>query len=257
MIADPSDAPSTPGPLRVWPALDLLRGRVVQLRGGDPDRVLMARDDPADVVQGFADDGAEGLHVVDLDRALGRGDNLALLDAVVAAATDRALAVQVAGGLRSDAAVDAVLDAGAARAVVGTRAVQDPDWLGTLAGDRPDRIVLALDLRGDEVVSHGWTRGTGRSLDAAFEALVPPGLAGVLTTHVDREGRLAGVDPTPYRRLAGLCRQADTAAIAAGGVASLADLDRLADAGVDEVVIGSALYTGTLDLKEVLDHVRA
>lgn len=259
MTAAAPDASPSPASdaLRIWPAVDLMGGRAVQLEGGNPDRVLWSADDPVAVASRFADDGADRLHVVDLDRALGRGDNLDLLAAVSDAAADRGMSLQVAGGLRDDAAVDEVLRAGADRAVVGTRAVEDPAWLKALASDRPDRVVLALDVRADEIVSHGWTRGTGRTLADAFEALVPPtGLAAVLTTHVDREGRQAGIDPTPFRRLAVLCRRADVASIAAGGVAALADLDALSDAGIDEVVIGSALYTGKLTLKEVLDHVR-
>lgn len=263
MTVAASDPPPEPAPeptgLRVWPAVDLMGGDAVQLEGGDPDRVLARRDDPADVVRGFAADGAWGIHVVDLDRALDRGDNEAALADVLAAADEAGIDVQVAGGLRDRDAVEAVLAADAARAVVGTRALEDPAWFADLAAAHPDRVVLALDVRGDEVQTHGWTQGAGFHLDDAVQRLVEgPGrdVAAVLCTHVDREGRQAGADAAFFARLADLLAPHGVPLVASGGVATLDDLDALAGAGVAEAVLGSALYTGKLTLKEVLDHVR-
>lgn len=235
--------------MRVWPAIDLMEGRAVQLEGGDPEKVLVEEADPLGLADRFAKAGADGIHVVDLDRAMERGDNRRVLLELVEGDLD----VQAAGGLRDRDAVDAVLEAGAARVVVGTKAIADPSWLADLAADHPDRVVVALDVAGGEVVTRGWSESTGLALPDAVDRVACEGLAAILCTHVDREGRLGGVDPGPFRVLV---HHSPVPVIAAGGVASLRDVDRLADAGVAEIVVGSAIYLGDLDLTEVIDHAR-
>lgn len=232
--------------MRVWPALDLLGGRAVQLEGGDPDRVVATREDPLAVAEEFRSAGADGLHVVDLDRALDRGDNL---DVVRRLVEEHDVAFQVAGGLRTHRAVGELLDAGADRAVVGTRAIQDFAWYNRVVDDHPDRIVLALDVRGGRVVTEGWTEESDLTLARAAAILHRPDLAAVLCTDVDREGGGEGADPDAFRPLV---ERSGVPVVASGGIARLDDLDALAKAGVAEVVVGSALYTGTLDLGEVL-----
>lgn len=235
--------------MRVWPAIDLMGGRAVQLEGGDPEKVLVEEADPLDLVDRFAKAGADGVHVVDLDRAMEQGDNLETLLELIG----RDLEVQAAGGLRDRDAVETLPDAGAARVVVGTRALADPGWLADLAADHPDRVVVALDVAGGEVVTRGWSESTGLALPEAVDRVACDGLAAILCTHVDREGRVGGVDPGPFRVLV---HHAPVPVIAAGGVASLRDVDRLADAGVAEIVVGSAIYLGDLDLTKVIDHAR-
>lgn len=235
--------------MRIWPAVDLMEGRAVQLQGGRRDRIVAEEDDPVRIAERFVDDGADGIHVVDLDRAQDEGDNLPVVGKLLDAVD---VDLQVAGGLRDDGAVADVLGAGATRAVVGTRAVAEPAWLQALAARHPDRIVPAYDVRGGAVLTHGWAQVSDRSLaDVAGD--VPDQAAAVLCTDVDREGRQGGVDPTVF---APLVERIDVPVVAGGGIATLEDLDRLAKAGVAEAVVGSALYTGRLELTEVLDHVR-
>lgn len=227
--------------MRAIPAVDVREGACVQLVGGryDDERVRLPR--PLDAARDWVAAGFRFLHVVDLDAATGRGDNRATLAELVAHA---GVPVQVGGGIRTTADVDHWLAAGAARVVVGTRAVEDPAWLGEMAARHPDRIVVALDVRDGTVASRGWTART--ALDPATTAATLDGLplAGVLVTAVDREGRLAGPDLALVARVRERLR---VPLIASGGIASLDDLRALAAAGADAAVLGMALYLGGVD----------
>lgn len=227
------------------PAIDLREGACVQLVGGSyaAERVRLA--DPARVARRWADAGFARLHLVDLDAATGRGDNAAVLQSVLASAS---AATQVGGGVRDEARLDAWLAAGAARVVVGTRAILDPDWLAETAPRRPGRLVIAADVRAGQVVTHGWTVAQPRTLEAFLSRLDPLPLAGVLVTAIDREGRLEGADTGLVARAAGATRHP---VFASGGISTRHDLEALALAGAAEAVIGMALYTGALDARAI------
>lgn len=251
--------------MRVWAAIDVRGGEAVQLVGGDPSAEPVRLPDPAAVAERWLDAGFQHVHVVDLDAALGHGRNdqaVAAIAAVVAArgtaasgtapesVAGRKALLQVGGGLRDDDAVARALALGADRAMVGTRAVEDRPWLEAVAGRWPGRIVVAADVRAREVVSRGWTEGTGQDALGFVALLDPLPLAGVLVTDVGREGRQEGIDPGLFRDLARATRHPITAA---GGVTSREDLDTLADAGIDGAVLGMALYTGRLDPVDALE----
>ena len=155
---------------------------------------------------------------------------------------------QVGGGLRDVASLQEVLVAGADRAVVGTRAVCDPEWLERTASRNPGRLVVALDVIGERVATHGWQRSSRLSLAAALARLEALPLAAVLVTDVGREGRLAGVDARLFQRARERTRHL---LCAAGGVASFEDLELLERTGVDEVIVGSALYEGHIRLTDL------
>jgi phosphoribosylformimino-5-aminoimidazole carboxamide ribotide isomerase len=225
-----------------YAAIDLRGGRVVQLVGGRPDAERVSLPDPAGVARRWVECGFAALHVVDLDAALGSGDNSAAIEAVLAAAGN--VPVQVGGGVRTTARAESLLAAGAARVVVGTRAVQDRAWLERLADRWPGRIVVAADIRGDDVVISGWTAGAGVSADAFLAGLAELPLAANLVTDVSREGSMAGVDTDRFRQLV---RQSTQPLLASGGVANAADLAALRSAGAAGAVLGMALYTGALD----------
>lgn len=232
--------------MRAIPAIDLREGACVQLVGGDYAAERVRLPDPLEVLDRWRQAGFRQLHVVDLDAALGRGSNSTVITSLLQRAAD--MRISVGGGLRTDAAIEALLAAGAAEVVVGTRAVEEPAWLQSVADRFPGRVVVAVDVRGEEVVSRGWTAGTGRTVDAVVAALSPLPLAGLLVTAVHREGRMEGPDTALIRRLAG---QTQLPVIASGGVGSAADLRALKEAGAARCVIGMALYTGALDAEHV------
>lgn len=233
-----------------YPAIDLRGGQVVQLVGGDPAEQRVQLPDPAAVARRWIDDGFAALHVVDLDAALGHGANHDAIRGILATVD---VPVQVGGGIRDDDTVAALLRAGARRVIVGTRAVLEPDWLRRQAEAWPDRILLAADCRGDDVVVHGWTEPAGTSVRTLLERTAPLPLAGVLITDVDREGRMEGADTA---RFAALARLTPHPLLASGGVTTAAELRALADAGVAGAVLGMALYTGALDARATAREFR-
>jgi len=225
----------------VYPAIDLRGGRVVQLVGGRPERERVNLPDPVAVARRFVAHGFRALHVVDLDGALQDGCNAAAIRSIIDAV---AVPVQVGGGVRDDATVHGWLAAGAARVMVGTRAIEDRAWLEGAAQRFPGRIVVAADVRDDTVVTHGWRRSSGVSPAVFLAGVDALPLAGLLVTDVGREGRLAGVDVELFGALRSACR---APIIAAGGIRSLQDLRDLDAAGIAGAVVGTAMYTGAID----------
>jgi phosphoribosylformimino-5-aminoimidazole carboxamide ribotide isomerase len=229
----------------VMPAIDLRGGACVQLVGGDYAAERVRIDDVAGRARAFSEAGFSWLHVVDLDAATGRGENSALVERLLAAAGAR---VQVGGGVRSVERVARLVEAGAERVIVGTRAVKDRAFLEEAVRAFPGRVVLALDVRGREVTASGWTEGTGRAVDDLVAAASELPLAALLVTAVHKEGALAGADAPLY---ASLVPRTRLSIIASGGVATAADLAALAGAGCAAAVVGMALYTGALDARTV------
>ena len=223
------------------PAVDLREGACVQLVGGSFQQERVRLDDPVEVAASWARYGFSWLHVVDLDAATSRGSNLPLVREILA---DTTVPVQVGGGVRSSEQVEELLEAGASRIVVGTRALEDEDWLAELAARHPGEIVVACDVRERRVTTRGWVRTLPLDILDAVETLNAHPLAGLLVTAVHREGRLEGADLPLMEDVAEASR---FPVFAAGGVASLQDLRALEYRGVTGVVIGMALYTGALD----------
>jgi phosphoribosylformimino-5-aminoimidazole carboxamide ribotide isomerase len=232
----------------VIPAIDVRRGRVVRLVRGRPHAETVYAEDPAEVAARFSQGGAPWIHVVDLDAALGEGDNRETLRRVVEAAR---CSVQVGGGLRSLEAVDRTLAEGAARVVMGTEAVLDPAFLGRAVTRFGDRVVVALDTDGTEVRIRGWTEGAG-PLEAALGRLAEAGAPRFLVTAIHRDGTRLGPDVDLYRRLVPLT---DRPVMASGGVGTAADLRTLAATGVEAAIVGRALYDGSLSLPEAMAAV--
>jgi phosphoribosylformimino-5-aminoimidazole carboxamide ribotide isomerase len=233
----------------VIPAIDLRNGRCVRLHQGRSDRETVFSDDPLAVARGWKERGAERLHVVDLDGAFaGAPRQMALIEKMIAAVAPRP--VSVGGGLRDEGAIEAVLAAGAGWAVVGTRAALDARFLREIGRRWPDRLIVAVDARGDKVAVKGWTEESGETVVAVGRRARDAGAAALLFTDVGRDGTGLGpnVDAT-----AALARAVDLPVLASGGVASLEDLRVLgAIAGVAGAVVGRALYTGAIDLREAV-----
>ena len=223
------------------PAVDLMGGRVVQLVGGSPAHEQVSLPEPLAVAGQWIADGFAALHVIDLDAALGTGDNRAVVAELL---RDSDVPVQVGGGIRDDDAVDALLEAGAARVIVGTRAIEDGDWLRRMALEHPGQIVLAADVREGHIVTHGWTQNTQLDATRMLRSLDELPLAAVLVTDVTSEGRMQGADVVLFETLVGACAHP---LYASGGISGDPDLTALAGVGVTAAILGMALYTGALD----------
>lgn len=227
----------------VLPAIDILGGAVVRLtRGGGTPTVY--GDDPAAVAAGFAGEGAGWFHVVDLDAALGTGSNREAVAAVLRAVPGAA--VQVGGGVRTVEGAEELLGVGAARVICGTEALTEPGFLRAVLARGPERVVVAVDVDGDQALVRGWTEGAGR-LDRVLPGLAGAGVRRLLVTSVARDGTLAGPDLGLYERV--LARWSGPV-IAGGGVRTGEDVRALAATGVEAVVVGRALYEGTLGYAE-------
>ena len=228
----------------VYPAIDVLDGRAVRLSQGRRERVTAEGGDPAALARRGAAAGASWLHLVDLDGAFSAHASLDLLRGIAAAGVP----VQVGGGYRDADAVQAALDAGAARVLVGTAAL-DPGFLRAAAGRFGDRLAVAIDARDGLVAVEGWTRASTVSPDELARACAAAGVARLLVTSTRRDGTLAGPDLALLELVLGA---SDLPVIAAGGVASLDDLRALRELGCEGAVAGSALWRGRFSLAEAV-----
>ncbi|HZP42597.1 MAG TPA: 1-(5-phosphoribosyl)-5-[(5-phosphoribosylamino)methylideneamino]imidazole-4-carboxamide isomerase [Candidatus Binatia bacterium] len=236
--------------MTVFPAIDLRGGRCVRLTEGSFERETVYGDDPVAMARRWEAAGARWLHVVDLDGArAGRPVQAALVAAICRAVR---IPVQVGGGLRDAAAVAAVLEAGAARAVVGTIAVGDPARCAAICRAHAGRVAIGLDARDGRLRTAGWTEASAVEARAAAAAAAAMGAAAVIYTDIGRDGTQRGPDVEGTRAVA---RAAGIPVIASGGVGSVDDvraLAALASDGVAGVIVGRALYTGAVDLPAAL-----
>jgi len=236
--------------MTIYPALDLRGGRCVRLLQGAFDRETVYGDDPVAVARCWEAAGARWLHVVDLDGArVGRPVQAELVASICAAVR---VPVQVGGGLRSAEGVAAVLEAGAARAVVGTVAVAAPERCREICRAFPGRVALGLDARGGHLHTAGWTEAAAETPQALAARAAELGAAAVIYTDIARDGTEQGPDVEGIRALA---RASGVPVIASGGIGSVADVRTvvaLAPDGVEGLIIGRALYTGRVTLADAL-----
>ena len=236
--------------IELYPAIDLLGGRVVRLRQGDYADETVYGDDPVAVAQEFAAAGAGWIHVVDLDAARSGDPVNRPVVAAIVAGVGASARVQTGGGVRSLADARELADAGVARVVMGSAAVRDPALVA--AASDVVAVAVGLDHRDGDVAVHGWTEGSGLALDDAY-ALFPTAEVFVITD-IDRDGMLTGPD------LDGLARSAASAGapvIASGGVSSLDDVVALTQiTNLGGIITGKALYEGRFTVREALDAVR-
>jgi phosphoribosylformimino-5-aminoimidazole carboxamide ribotide isomerase len=228
----------------VYPAIDVLDGRVIRLREGERERVTVEGGDPVGAAERFRDEGASWLHLVDLDGAFSGTPSLELLASVAAVG----LPVQVGGGYRDTAAVGAALDAGAARVLVGTAAL-DPGFLRAAADRFGPALAVAVDARDGRVAVEGWTRTSSLGAGELAGACAAAGIARLLVTSTRRDGTLGGPDLELLRRV---LHASGLPVIAAGGIASLADVLSVRDLGCEGAVAGTALWQGRFTLAEAV-----
>ena len=223
------------------PAVDLRDGACVQLVGGSFAQEKVRLENPVEVARSWEHYGFHRLHVVDLDAATGHGSNIAVVRSLL---FDSTVPVQVGGGVRTDELVEELLEAGATRVIVGTRALEEPDWLAELAARHPGEIIVACDVRERRVTTRGWAHTLPLDILDVVEELNSLPLGGLLVTAVHREGLLQGTDLPLMEDVA---ESSLFPVYASGGVTTMQDLRALEHRGLAGVVIGMALYTGALD----------
>jgi phosphoribosylformimino-5-aminoimidazole carboxamide ribotide isomerase len=223
------------------PAVDIREGACVQLVGGSYAEERVRRESPVEVAREWQLHGFRRLHVVDLDGATGRGTNAAIVRGIL---SDAGVPVQVGGGVRTTERLEELLEDGAEWVVVGTRAIEEPDWLAEVSAQYPDRLIVAADVRDRRVVTRGWARTLPEHISDVVEELNALPLAGLLVTAVHKEGQLQGTDLPLMEDVAEASR---VPVFAAGGITTIADLRALEHRGVAGAVIGMALYTGAID----------
>ena len=230
------------------PAVDVADGAAVRLVRGAAGTET-SYGDPLEAALAWQRDGAQWLHLVDLDAAFGRGNNRELLRKVVGSLD---IAVELSGGIRDDTSLDAALASGATRVNLGTAALESPDWVREAIAEHGERIAVGLDVRGTTLAARGWTI-EGGDLWETLARLDEDGCARYVVTDVHRDGTLTGPN---LGLLRDVCARTSAAVVASGGVSSLADLRGIAGLGtVEGAIVGKALYTGAFTLPEALAAV--
>ena len=239
----------TPAPrLELLPAVDVAGGEAVQLVQGVAGTGGQFGD-PWKAAKAWQDQGAEWLHLVDLDAAFGRGSNRELLAEIVGRLD---IKVEMSGGIRDGASLAAALATGCHRVNLGTAALEDPKWTAAAIAEHGDRIAVGLDVRGTTLAARGWTQ-EGGDLWETLERLDREGCARYVVTDVNKDGMLKGPNLDLLREV---CERTDRPVVASGGVSTLADIEAiraLVTVGVEGAIVGSALYRGAFTLPEALD----
>ena len=234
----------------LFPAIDIRNGRCVRLTEGKFECETVFAEDPAEMAVRWADAGAEYLHVVDLDGALaGQSGNTEVIKRILAKVK---MPVQVGGGIRTLANIENMLALGVTRVILGSVAVRDPELVREACQKFPGQVVVGIDAKNGEVAVEGWGIGGGIGAIELAKKMAAVGVEHIILTDISRDGMLSGVN---VEATAELAKASGVKVIASGGVSSLADLKALqvheAD-GIEGCIIGKAIYTGALDLKEAL-----
>ena len=238
--------------MNLYPAIDLKDGQAVRLLRGEMSAATVFNDDPAAQARQFVEAGAEWLHLVDLDGAFaGEPRNARAVEAILQACP---VPAQLGGGIRDRATVERWLGAGLRRVILGTAAVEDPDFVRDVARAFPGQVAVGIDARGDRVATRGWASETEATVTDLARAFEDAGIAAIIYTDIARDGAMQGPN---VEATAALARTVSIPVIASGGVSSLDDLSRLKATGVVAgAIVGRALYDGAVDLRAALDLLR-
>ena len=244
-----SEFNTTPG-LILLPAVDVADGKAVRLTQGEAGSET-SYGDPVDAARAWVDQGAEWIHLVDLDAAFGRGSNRAAIKKVIKS-VPRRVNIELSGGIRDDASLEAALATGAKRINLGTAALENPEWAAHVIAEYGEAIAVGLDVRGTTLAARGWTQ-EGGDLWTVMDRLEDAGCARYVLTDVTKDGTLQGPNLDLLRQVA---ERTDRPVIASGGVSSLDDiaaLRELVPLGVEGAIVGKALYAGAFTLAEAID----
>jgi len=236
------------------PAIDLKGGKCVRLRQGRMDDVTVFSDDPVAMAQKWVDEGAERLHLVDLDGAVkGEPVNIKVVEQIAAAIS---IPVQIGGGIRDEETVQRYLNAGVQYVIIGTKAVNTPHFLHDLCLEFPRHIIVGLDAKDGRVALNGWTKITGHDVIETAVHCERDGVEAIIYTDIGRDGMMQGFNAQATRNLASAIK---TPVFASGGVSTIDDIHRLKEIegeGVAGAIIGRALYEGTLKLADAVKVAR-
>ena len=224
----------------IIPAVDILDHRVVQLVGGVPGSEKIVIPDPMEVARSWIDKGAKYLHLVDLDGAFGKENNIPIIKRII---SESNVPVEVGGGIRDESTVEELVDSGVDRVIVGTKAIREPEWLEEMANKYPNKIALALDTKGGNITMKGWQESAPITINDMFGRIRGLPLAGILNINVDVEGQGKGIDAEFAEDF---IRRCPHKVIASGGVTSYEDAKILHKAGAIGAVFGVAIYTGLM-----------
>lgn len=231
----------------IIPAVDIKNGKCVQLVQGEPGTEQIELDNPAQIALNWQEKGAKRLHIVDLDGALGSGENIKIVQEIIQK-TD--VPIQMGGGIRSIDEAKRLLDIGIDVVIIGTMAIKNPEIIKELSDEYGSkRICVSLDSKDNKVVTHGWTKSTDKTPLEYAKLFEEYGAGSILFTNVDVEGLLGGVNMQPAIEL---ISNTDIPIIYSGGITSIDDLEKLKEINTDYVVIGSALYKGLINFEDAL-----
>lgn len=233
--------------MRVWPAIDLRGGKCVRLQQGDYDRETVFGEDPTAMARQWVEQGADCLHLVDLDGA--RDGHAGNAEALAAILQSVKVPCQIGGGIRDEAAIERLLEAGAARLVVGTQAIKEPIWFREMIRRYPGKLALGLDARDGMVATDGWLNTSGTHATQLVGQFADEPLGAVIFTDIARDGMLSGPNLVGVTEMA---QHSPVPVIASGGVSSAEDIRQLAGTGAEGCIVGRALYDGRLSLADAL-----
>lgn len=233
--------------MKIFPAIDLIEKKAVRLFKGDYDRVTVYSDSPVDTARKFESYGAEFLHVVDLDGAKnGTASNFDTIKEIIENTT---LKVEVGGGIRTEETIERYIAAGAYRVILGTAATENLDFLRACAEKYGDKLAVGADVKNGFVAIKGWLEKSKYTIDEFCRMVSEIGIKNIIVTDIARDGAMQGTNLELYKELS---ERFDLSFVASGGVSSIDDVKRLAEMSLSGAIIGKALYTGDIDLREAI-----
>ena len=235
--------------MRLFPAIDLYEGQAVRLYKGDYLQKTVYSDNPVQVACSFRDAGAKYIHLVDLEGAkLGTTPNFSVVERIIG---ESGLKAEIGGGIRSPQVVEAYLKAGAMRVILGTAAIEDPEFLKVMLYAYGEKIAVGVDVKDGYVATHGWTRASDRTCMDFIGELTELGVSAVICTDISRDGVLKGTNQSLYAAIHEKYPKLEL--VASGGVSCLQDVLDLRDKQIPSAILGKAIYEGRLKLPEALE----
>ena len=235
----------------IFPAIDLIGGSAVRLAMGDYGKKTVYSNSPIEVAKSFKEAGAEYLHAVDLDGAKNGGTpNFEVVKKLI---DESGLKVEIGGGVRDMQTVDKYLEAGAFRVILGSAAVKNPEFLKEAVAKYKDAVAVGVDIKNGRVAIHGWLESTDLECFEFFRRLEEAGVATVICTDISKDGMMKGTNIELYRKLKD---SVSMNIVASGGVSSLDDVRSLCEMDIYGAILGKALYTGAVSLKEVIETAK-